>query len=273
MGRFGVTKEDVFLACAKLLEQKTPVTVANVRNELGTGSYSTLAPLINHFKDGLNSATESKKVSLHFPSELPSELKIQSENLIQTLWGAAKEIAQNQIETIRNELEGIVNQSSQTLTEKNQELEHAHNDLKKYENELELLKSELKASMDSASKKDGEISVLIGNLQSRDKEIEALRLRIESVQILAADALKNKEKELSQLQERFNEEKRKTQDQFENGRRFELDAAHLRDSLSKRDGELSGLRESFNALQKTNELLLNRLITSEKDLGALKSKV
>ena len=50
MARLGVTKDDVFAACKTLLKEGANLTVANVREELGTGSYTTLLPLIDAFK-------------------------------------------------------------------------------------------------------------------------------------------------------------------------------------------------------------------------------
>lgn len=169
MGRLGVTKEDVFTACGVLLSSGMPITVANVRGELGTGSYSTLSPLIDSFKNSHKENEESKK-----NSELPDDIADLGSKMLQEIWLESTRIRNKKIEEISTEFSKKNNELSKELMIKTDEYNGAVNDIKKLESEIDSLKIEIQNSEKNAAAKDGEINLLKIQAEQRDIEIKKL---------------------------------------------------------------------------------------------------
>ena len=169
MGRLGVTKEDVFAACKVLSEGGVPITVANVRGELGTGSYSTLSPLIDSFKNSHKQNEELKE-----NSDLPDEIVGLGNKMFQEIWMQATLITNRKIEELSTEFTKKINELSKELAIKTEEYNSAVNDIKKLESEMDSLKMEIQNSQKYATSKDGEINLLKSQAEQKDIEIKKL---------------------------------------------------------------------------------------------------
>lgn len=151
MGRIGVTKDDVFKTCEKIVAAGQPVTVANVRYQLGAGSYSTLLPFITEYKETAHAATQEPTPEAAIPDGLASS----AHDFVSRLWGVAKAQANQEIESIRIEASRLTESARNETIEKTRELEQVIGDVKRYEHELEELKAQLKSSRGWRPQKGG----------------------------------------------------------------------------------------------------------------------
>ena len=169
-GRIGVKKEDVFLACEELVKKSEYVTVANVRKELGTGSYGTLVPLVAEWKKSReSSAIEEKEI----PS-LPPELLDLGQKFIADIWAESAAITQKKITDLEKKYTDLLESKSAELNSKNAEIDQAIEDLKSLEQKQESLEAEVKAQETKMHQKDGEISLLKEQLKKKETELTAL---------------------------------------------------------------------------------------------------
>lgn len=172
-GRIGVKKEDVFLACEELVKKSEYVTVANVRKELGTGSYGTLVPLVAEWKKSREeSAIEEKEI----PS-LPTELLDLGQKFIADIWAESAAIMQKKIADLENKHRETLEKTSVELNSKSTELEQAIEDIKALEQKQESLEVEVKTHETKLHQKDGEISLLKEQLKKKEDEAAALLAR------------------------------------------------------------------------------------------------
>ena len=173
MARLGVTKDDVFAACKTLLKDGMNLTVANVREELGTGSYTTILPLIDQFRTSMNEEAVKPDDSISGMPNLPSELSDQGAKLIQDIWSQATTQAQKQINEITLQFKKELGDLAETLNSKTEELDQAVTDLTSLETEFEQARQESEKRVRALSEKDGEISLLKSQLKEKDQEMRS----------------------------------------------------------------------------------------------------
>ena len=173
MARLGVTKDDVFAACKTLLKDGMNLTVANVREELGTGSYTTILPLIDQFRTSMNEEAVKPDYSISGMPNLPSELSDQGAKLIQDIWSQATTQAQKQINEITLQFKKELGDLAETLNSKTEELDQAVTDLTSLETEFEQARQESEKRVRALSEKDGEISLLKSQLKEKDQEMRS----------------------------------------------------------------------------------------------------
>lgn len=169
-GRIGVKKEDVFLACEELVKKSEYVTVANVRKELGTGSYATLVPLVAEWKKNREkSAIEETEIPT-----LPTELLDLGQKFIADIWAESAAITQKKISALEKKYTDLLESKSAELNSKNAEIDQAIQDLQSFEQKQESLEAEVKAHETKIHQKDGEISLLKEQLKKKEAEIATL---------------------------------------------------------------------------------------------------
>lgn len=169
-GRIGVKKDDVFLACEELVRNSEYVTIANVRKELGTGSYGTLVPLVAEWKKSrVESAVEEREI----PS-LPAELLDLGQKFIADIWAESAAITQKKITELENKQKEALEKVSAELISKNTELEQVIEEIKALEQRQESLETEVKDHQTKLHQKDGEISLLKEQLKKKEDEAATL---------------------------------------------------------------------------------------------------
>ena len=168
MARLGVTKEDVFSACKALLKEGMTITVANVREELGTGSYTTLLPLIDDFK-----ATASNEAALQEEvPQLPKDLSDMGSSFIKDLWWQAALSAQKRVDEVEKTFLAQIDELKKELLGKNEELSQAMSDIKGFESEIDKIKKDTLEKDKLTIQKDGEVSLLKVQLKEKDDEVK-----------------------------------------------------------------------------------------------------
>lgn len=99
MGRTGVTAADVGYAAEALRRRGDPVTARTVREEMGTGSYSTVGELLDEWMKLNPEPSTSAPVS---QSLLPAHIADQLERVAVTIWNDMRETAERQFQAERD---------------------------------------------------------------------------------------------------------------------------------------------------------------------------
>ena len=174
MGRLGITKDDVFAACKTLVKAGAHLTVANVREELGSGSYTTLLPLIDSFKAANKEAAEKAADGTGGLPALPGDLSDQGSTFIQDIWWQATAQANKRIEEVSTQFKKELAEMKTQLDAKAEELAQALTDITRVEKELGAAKTESDEKTKGLAQKDGEIGLLKSQLKDKDQELKAL---------------------------------------------------------------------------------------------------
>ena len=91
-----ITKEMVIEAAEALLTEEINPSMAAVRSKLGTGSFSTISPILRGWREGRES---SKVTKVAMPSDITAAL----DKFGAQLWTVATGIATDQLNKIREE--------------------------------------------------------------------------------------------------------------------------------------------------------------------------
>lgn len=174
MGRLGITKDDVFAACKTLLKEGANLTVANVREELGTGSYTTLLPLIDAFKTSFKETTEQAAAEGGALPVLPNDLGEQGAKFIQDIWWQATTQANKRIDEVSAQFKKELDGAKAHLNAKADEFGQALTDITRLEKELETTHAENAEKTKGLSQKDGENQLLKSQLKEKDQDLKAL---------------------------------------------------------------------------------------------------
>ncbi len=172
MARLGVTKDDVFAACKTLLKEGANLTVANVREELGTGSYTTLLPLIDAFKASFKETAEKVADGAGSLPALPTEISDHGVKFIQDIWWQASAQASKKIDEISAQFKKELADMTQVVAAKTEELSQVAGDITKLEKEAESLKADVEAKGQGLNQKEGEIKLLKTQLKEKDDEVK-----------------------------------------------------------------------------------------------------
>ena len=115
MARIGVDYETIKHAAVKLLSQGIAPSVQKIREELGTGSNTTIAEHLKVWRDEY-----AKKTIHHLPANMPKELI----SAFEVLWQTAMEQAQNQLAEYKKAIES----EREILLQKDHDTEKSLND-------------------------------------------------------------------------------------------------------------------------------------------------
>lgn len=166
MGRLGVQKEEVFQAAGELERRGVTVTVANIRQELGTGSYSTLLPLINDYQTAKRAHAQQ---STPLPA-LPGEILEASARFAQGLWDMAARLADARIKEIEMVARERESEFDKLMQSKEEELSQAHKDIQSIETQLEDVTKKYEIANQKSLVLEGEKQALLGQLKEKESE-------------------------------------------------------------------------------------------------------
>jgi hypothetical protein len=247
MARLGVTKEDVWAACEALQGRGVTATVANVRAELGTGSYTTLLPLIQDFNEEAKRGAAGSQ-SQDRPPEAPSALAELSGGFLGQLWAQAWQEAQAVFLEREKKWKMEQEEGARALAQQSEALTQAVTDLKRLEAEEARLQAECADAQASLHKKDAELALLRQTLSTRETELKTTLERA----VVAETTLAAKNEELGRVQSE--------------SQRFKSDGEALRRDLTasqgnelKKDGEIAVLKRPTEIKE-----LLKRAHTAEE---------
>lgn len=169
-GRIGVKKEDVFLACEELIKSGQYVTIANVRSELGTGSYGTLAPLVSEWKKN----SEMQVIQEQSIPAVPVDLMDLGQKFISDIWTLASFQANKKLDELNEKHKLELEKISMELKTKDLDLHQAIEDIKGLELENESINKSLESLKTNLNQKEGEIKLLKEQLEKKETEVSNL---------------------------------------------------------------------------------------------------
>jgi chromosome segregation ATPase len=253
MGRHGVTKEDVFTACYSLKERGMPLNQENVRNELKTGSYTTVWRHLKEFRV----QEESKKIEEQKPvaSPLPDSLLSDATQWAQSIWQKAWALAQAEIQVLQTERDEL----KTSLSDKSTDFDGLLAETQRLEEQLELVQKNLSSFQEIATQSRGEIETLKTQLALRGQENKALLERA----ISAEQRLENKTQEGNEVFSQFEKCKSKRES-------LEYEIPQLKAMLNTQSIEIVALNKKSNENNTEFRLLLERAISAEKELSFMK---
>lgn len=180
--------DKIFKAADMLEAEGRPVTLAAIREALGSGSFSTINPILQKWK--------ARKISNSQLPPAPEDLANRMYHLTSELWNQAVQLAESrlvndrqtfelQINRLREELESLTSEADKALTERGLSAER----IKELEASLTAARSEL----DTAQKRESEADI---RYQESERRISDMKSQIEKLDRQNAE-LNSKNSELA----------------------------------------------------------------------------
>lgn len=281
MARAGVTELDVHKAATHLMEKSINPTVDAVREILGTGSKSTIAPLLKEWKERNGSWVSEQKTGL--PSGLITVVKglyegMQSEAAEQIL--EAEDRATQAAEQSAIKLKEMAQQLAKTQAE----LRAAQSEQEELKTHCHLLTDKLAKQSEEADKQEGTIKTLNHDLYDAKKETlhtktlleqsqENLEHYSESIKEQRAQERNAMDQQLSQASAAMQISQRESES-------LRTQVTTLQEITNKQETSLSALSMESSVLSKANKELAEEfgktniiLMTSQKDVERSNDKI
>lgn len=250
MGRTGISYLDVSNAIATIQGHQKNPTVDSIREELGTGSRSTIAKYFTEWKskNGVKNTTESG---------IPTELQ----NLIQGLWEKVQSDADQKIQTHQEEANAEILDAKNQLAQIQQQNALLHIDIQTLNQKLniqaeinESLKNTINADHNEKTKLLERITSLV--TKNADHKTENDRLH---------QLLKNTQDNLVHYQQAIEKQRFDQQLQLEKERiEFESKLTLLQHQLNETTQEKTKALQSLDHLTQDHQKQTERLETTEK---------
>lgn len=281
MARAGVTELDVHKAATHLMEKSINPTVDAVREILGTGSKSTIAPLLKEWKERNGNWVSEQKTGL--PSGLITVVKglyegMQSEAAEQIL--EAQDRATQAAEQSAIKLKEMAQQLAKTQAE----LRAAQSEQEELKKHCHLLTDKLAKQSEEADKQEGTIKTLNHDLYDAKKETlhtktlleqsqENLEHYSESIKEQRAQERNAMDQQLAQASAAMQISQRESDS-------LRTQVTTLQEITNKQETSLSALSMESSVLSKANKELAEEfgktniiLMTSQKDVERSNDKI
>ena len=258
MARAGVNYIHVVKAAEAIKERGLEPTVDRVREQLGTGSKSTIAPLLKQWKAQNAAASDV--------SGLPSDLV----EVVKSLYERVQQDAELKIEEISSSLNETIShleQQTSTAQQHNLSLAEQNNALallnQTTSEELEILRAqEIKHKADAVNK----ASIILGlkaTVKEAKEENRAARARLEHYQTQVAQERQSSSQQQQQLTQQF-------QDQI---KQLSIQNSDLSSKLHDQQQRVNEKEKEFYALSSEKQQLENELANKLKSLDELRAKM
>lgn len=155
--------------CDKLAEQGIKPTLERVRNELGSGSFSTINPILKAWKESRENADTLPM------SELPNEITAIGLKAAGMIWKAANEQCNETVKAIRHEAEQLTEQA--TI-----ERDEALNEVKRLEAENERVTTKATEQANELNELRIKIRLAEAATEKAEEATKALRTELENAQ-------------------------------------------------------------------------------------------
>lgn len=241
MARTGVTYFDVSRAAESISDRGETPTVDKVREQLGTGSKSTIAPLLKRWRTDSGIITEPQ-------SGLPNDIL----EVVKSLFDRVNVSADNRIEQVEQEFKSKQSGLESIITEANNKIQFLSDEKAQLQQELSVLK------LDNTS-----------HLQ----KIETLSLKLTKSET-KLDIFKNHQNDLKSSIQELKKENRDVRDHFQHyqqqiaqdrhndreqfqilSQQLQSEIMELRKQKTKDEGSISNLLSANEQLKDNNDLL------------------
>ncbi len=268
MARPGITFYDVEKAAHELVGKGKTPTIDGIRSILGTGSISTIAPLLREWK-----AKQDDIYRLAAKEDLPEELV----SLLKGLWQRVLSDADNQVDSIKQTAESQIEehrQSKASLENRIQELQQQNN---KKQHSIQSLTNE-KLSLDEAVRVlQTETTQLKADANSFDQRLDDKQCRIDELTRLNNQVQTN----LDHYRVSIREQRLKEQKQYEQQikhleqslHQHQKDNAVLTTQFQKHQEKRENLQAEYNNLKVQHNQGSNDLNTAQVNLSSFKNQL
>jgi chromosome segregation ATPase len=158
-------QQRIFEICNKLAGQGIKPTLERVRNELGSGSFSTINPILKQWKETRETSDSSSAI------DLPTDITAIGLKATALIWKAANDHCADLVKAVRHEAEQLVEQEQ---TERDEAL----TEIKRLESENERLADKLTQQSELLD----ELKIKAALSEKADETINALRVELEKAQ-------------------------------------------------------------------------------------------
>lgn len=234
MARTGITYHDVANAIATLQDRQKNPTIDTIREELGTGSKSTIAKFIQQYKSK-NGVTNTNEMGI------PNELQ----QLIRGLWEKIQSDADVKIEKHQLEADSEINDAKNTVALTQQQNAVLHSDIKtlseKCAHQIEI-SEQLKNTINQCENEKTKLIERISSLESNnsDHKNENDRLHV---------LLKNTQNNLVHYQQAVEQQRHEQAILLEKQRgEYELKLSQLQNQLNATMHEKTQYKTRFDSL-------------------------
>ncbi|MCF6256124.1 MAG: DNA-binding protein [Gammaproteobacteria bacterium] len=179
MARIGVNYQDVAKAAVQLTQQDKVPTVDAVRVILGTGSKSTIAPLLKAWKAKQTGISDAEQTGL--PSDLLASVK--------NLYEGMQQQATERIETVQAQAKGELEAAKRESLETQKANDNLESQLTKYEasiekltHENESLQTDLRKEQQAHATVETQHEALQQRLEDRSQEVVRLNTHLKQAQ-------------------------------------------------------------------------------------------
>lgn len=267
MARPGINYVDVSKAAQTITDQGKNPTVDRVLAHLGTGSKSTIAPLLKEWK-----ANQEEQNQLNTEG-LPPELIIALKQVYERVQNQADlkivdimDASEQALKSVKDEL-SQVKASIVTLTETNQDLEKALKEAISDNTELKQHLTDNKETIirqqSELENKEQRITDYKNSLKEQKKEVANIREHLEHYQ---AEIAEERQRERQQHQARIQQLEQTLADYLDRNQRLQSEIdQHLIDLTSKNKA-LSDLQEANQALSNQQQADKQKIISLEEKL-------
>ena len=258
MARAGVNYVQVTKAAETLKAQGLEPTVDRVREQLGTGSKSTIGPLVKQWR----SQHEVSGDVSGLPNDLVDSVKDLYERIQQQAESTIQEMSSSHNEVI-SELNKALDAEKQANKHLNSQNESLTLTAKKNTDELELLRSQ---AIQYRADKEHSDATLVDLRQSREeakRESRAARENLEHYQIRVAEERHNQNQHQQQLAQQLQEQVRQLSTQL----------SEVNAKLHSQQQLLNEKEKEFHALSSKKQQLENELTNKSVALDELRVKM
>lgn len=161
-------KDKIFAICEQLQAQGVKITQSAVRDALGSGSFSTIAPIIKEWRDGNTSPDEVTQ-------EIPATVQAAANQAAALIWKAANTQCNESIKVIRHEAEQLAEQA-------NLERDEAMSEVKRLEAENDRANTKATEQANELNELRIKLRLAEATSQKAEEATKALRIELENVQ-------------------------------------------------------------------------------------------
>lgn len=250
MARAGVTYYDVAKAAETIKAGGQEPTVDRVREQLGTGSRSTIAPLLKRWRSDNDGDAEV--------SGLPHDLV----DVVKSLHERMQQMADQRIEQIRQEFDALNDERHKRLTEANTTIVQLTARQQDMGAQLELLNEEKRQQSRSLE----DIRVALAKVESQRDEAIARSTELKETVTELKQENRDIRDHFEHYQQRTAEDRQQERDQFRAAnQQLSAQVQHLREQLTQAESRGSGLFDANAKLQRSVDQLekANAILTSE----------
>ncbi len=249
MARTGVTYNDITKAAESIKSRGQEPTVDRVREHLGTGSKSTIAPLLKRWR-----SSNGDPASIE---GLPNDLV----EVVKSLHDRVQQMAEHKVELARTEFNSITEGLQQELTEARNSITQLTSRQKEQEQQLQTTQEHNQAL--SQSLEESRIDAAKYEFQRNETKVRVteLKMTIEELRQESRDVREHFE----HYQQRTAEDRQQERDQFRlSNQQLQTQTQRLTDQLSKAEAQISAQIKERAGDLKTIEDLSAKLRSSQQ---------